>query len=204
MLKETFIELLTKFTDDISLTNKFWTEIEENYSDKKRYYHTLTHLDTLQNQLCKVKDKITNWESILFTLYYHDIVYNALKSDNEEKSAELAELRMKQINVPTEIIENCKSQILATKKHEDNSDFDTNYFIDADLSILGQDSETYKGYFQNVRKEYSIYPDIIYNYGRKKVLKHFLEMDRIYKTEYFYKKFENSAKENLLKELNIL
>lgn len=204
MLKETFIELLTKFTDDISLTNKFWTEIEENYSDKKRYYHTLTHLDNLQNQLCKVKDKIINWESILFTLYYHDIVYNALKSDNEEKSAELAELRMKQINVPTEIIENCKSQILATKKHEDNSDFDTNYFIDADLSILGQDSETYKGYFQNVRKEYSIYPDIIYNYGRKKVLKHFLEMDRIYKTEYFYKKFENSAKENLLKELNTL
>ena len=78
MLKETFIELLTKFTDDISLTNKFWTEIEENYSDKKRYYHTLTHLDNLQNQLCEVKDKITNWESILFTLYYHDIVYNAL------------------------------------------------------------------------------------------------------------------------------
>lgn len=154
MLKETFIELLTKFTDDICLTNKFWTEIEENYSDKKRYYHTLTHLDNLQNQLCEVKDKITNWESILFTLYYHDIVYNALKSDNEEKSAELAELRMKQINVPTEIIENCKSQILATKTHQDNSDIDTNLFIDADLSILGQDIETYKVYFQNVRQEY--------------------------------------------------
>lgn len=204
MLKETFIELLTKFTDDISLTNKFWTEIEENYSDKKRYYHTLTHLDNLQNQLCEVKDKITNWESILFTLYYHDIVYNALKSDNEEKSAELAELRMKQINVPTEIIENCKSQIWATKTHQDNSDIDTNFFIDADLSILGQDSETYKGYFQNVRKEYSIYPDIIYNPGRKNVLKHFLDMERIFKTEYFYNKFENRAKVNLLNELNTL
>lgn len=204
MLKETFIELLTKFTDDISLTNKFWTEIEENYSDKKRYYHTLTHLDNLQNQLCEVKDKITNWESILFTLYYHDIVYNALKSDNEEKSAELAELRMKQINVPTEIIENCKSQILATKTHQDNSDIDTNLFIDADLSILGQDIETYKVYFQNVRQEYSIYPDIIYNPGRKKILQHFLEMDRIFKTDYFFAKFENQAKLNLHYELEYI
>lgn len=204
MLKETFIELLTKFTDDISLTNKFWTEIEENYSDKKRYYHTLTHLDNLQNQLCEVKDKITNWESILFTLYYHDIVYNALKSDNEEKSAELAELRMKQINVPTEIIENCKSQILATKTHQDNSDIDTNLFIDADLSILGQDIETYKVYFQNVRQEYSIYPDIIYNPGRKKILQHFLEMDRIFKTDYFFAKFENQEKLNLHYELEYI
>jgi predicted metal-dependent HD superfamily phosphohydrolase len=158
----------------------------------------------LQNQLCEVKDKIKNWQTILFTLFYHDIVYNTLKSDNEDRSAELAEIRMKQINVPIEIIENCKSQILATKKHEDNSDFDTKYFIDADLSILGQDTETYKVYFQNVRKEYSIYPNILYNPGRKKVLKHFLEMDRIYKTDYFYTKYENQAKMNLQNELEYL
>jgi predicted metal-dependent HD superfamily phosphohydrolase len=204
VLKETFIKLLTKYTDEISLINELWIEIEVNYSDKKRHYHTLSHLNNLVFQLCEVKEKIKSWETILFTLFYHDIVYNALKSDNEEKSAEIAELRMKQINVPTEIIENCKSQILATKKHEDNSDFDTNYFLDADLSILGQDYETYKLYSQNIRQEYSIYPDIIYKPGRKKVLKHFLEMNRIFKTEYFYNKFENTAKANLHKELNTL
>jgi predicted metal-dependent HD superfamily phosphohydrolase len=204
VLKETFINLLTNYSDEISLRNDLWTEIEANYSDKKRYYHTLSHLSNLQNQLCEVKDKIKNWETILFTLFYHDIVYNALESDNEEKSAELAEKRMQQINVPTEIIKNCKSQILATKKHEDNSDFDTNFFIDADLSILGQDTETYKVYFQNVRQEYSIYPDIIYNLGRKKVLKHFLDMDRIYKTDYFHAKFESQAKMNLQYELEYI
>ena len=111
---------------------------------------------------------------------------------------------MKQINVPTEIIENCKSQILATKTHQDNSDIDTNLFIDADLSILGQDIETYKVYFQNVRQEYSIYPDIIYNPGRKKILQHFLEMDRIFKTDYFFAKFENQEKLNLHYELEYI
>jgi predicted metal-dependent HD superfamily phosphohydrolase len=201
VLKETYIRLLTNFTDDKSLTIDLWAEIEHNYSSKKRHYHTLSHLDNLLKQLLEVKEKIENWETVLFTLYYHDIIYNTLKSDNEEQSAKLAEKRMKQINVPTEIIENCKSQILATKKHQDSSDIDSNYFLDADLSVLGQDTETYKVYFQNVRKEYSIYPDLIYNPGRKKVLKHFLELKRIFKTEYFYAKYENQAKQNLQTEL---
>lgn len=132
-----------------------------------------------------MKDKIEKWETILFTLFYHDIIYNVLKQDNEERSAEFAKKRMKQLNVPTEIIENCQAQVLATKKHLVNSISDTNYFIDADLSILGADCETYKIYALNVREEYSIYPNLIYNPGRKKVLRHFLEMERIYKTDFF-------------------
>jgi predicted metal-dependent HD superfamily phosphohydrolase len=127
-----------------------------------------------------------------------------LKSDNEEKSAGVAESRMKQVSVPESIIKNCKEQILATKKHLDNSDTDTNYFTDADLSILGQDWNMYSEYYRNVRKEYSIYPDLIYNPGRKKVLKHFLDMERIFKTEYFYSKFEQQAKINIQMELKSL
>jgi predicted metal-dependent HD superfamily phosphohydrolase len=203
VLKETFFNLLLNFTDKKSLKIALWNEIEQNYSDKKRYYHTLSHLDNLLNQLIEVKDKIESWETVLFTLFYHDILYNVLKSDNEEQSAKLAK-RMKQINVPSQIIENCKSQILATKNHLENSNSDINHFIDADLSILGQNLETYTTYFNNVRKEYSLYPKLIYNPGRKKVLKHFLEMAKIFKTDYFYSKFENQAKLNLQTELEQL
>lgn len=85
MLKETYLELLTNYTNDKSLLNDLWKEIEQNYSNEKRRYHTLSHLDNLLQQLKDVKDKIENWEAVLFTLYYHDIFYNALKSDNEEK-----------------------------------------------------------------------------------------------------------------------
>jgi len=204
MLKDTFIALVSNYTNDKSLINKLWEEIEKSYSSKRRHYHTLSHLENLLSQLIEIKDKINNWETVLFTLYYHDVVYHALNSDNEEKSAELAEKRMKQLSVSAEIIENCKAQILATKKHQSNSDSDTNYFTDADLSVLGQSWETYKDYYQNVRKEYSIYPSIIYNPGRKKVLHHFLDMERIYKTEYFHAKFESQAKQNLRNELKEL
>ena len=204
MLKETFIELLTNYTDSDNLTDELWTEIEKNYTNKKSHYHTLQHLNNLLTQLTEVKDQIQNWNTILFTLYYHDIVYNSLKSDNEEKSAELAEKRLKKISVSITTIELCKNQILATKSHIKSTESDTNYFTDADLSILGQNCETYSLYYKNVRKEYSIYPDFVYNPGRKKVLNRFLSMDRIYKTDFFFFKFENQAKRNLTNELNLL
>jgi len=204
VLKETFIELLTNYTADASLTNSLWIEIEKNYSGKKRHYHTLQHLDNLLAQLTDVKAEIHNWDSILFTLYYHDIVYNSLKSDNEEKSAELAEKRMIQIAVPIPTRELCKKQILATKSHVISNNSDTNYFTDADLSVLGQSWETYSLYYKNVRKEYSIYPALVYNPGRKKVLHHFLAMDRIFKTDFFYRKFEMQAKQNIQKEIELL
>jgi predicted metal-dependent HD superfamily phosphohydrolase len=204
VLKETFIGLLTNYTDNDRLTNELWTEIEKNYSSKKRHYHTLHHLDSLLAQLTDVKGEIQNWNTALFTLYYHDIVYNSLKSDNEEKSAELAEKRMKQISVSIDTIELCKNQILATKSHIKSADSDTNYFTDADLSALGQNWEKYSLYCKNVRKEYSIYPDFVYNPGRKKVLNHFLSMDRIFKTDFFHYKFEIQAKQNIQKEIELL
>lgn len=204
MLKQTFIKLLSNYIDDEVLTNDLWNEIEKNYSSKDRHYHTLNHLDNLLTQLTDVKGEIQNWESILFTLYYHDIVYNTLKTDNEEHSAELAEMRMKQILVSNETIELCKSQILATKWHTKSTNTDTNYFLDADLSVLGQPWEIYSLYFKNIRKEFSIYPDPVYIPGRIKVLSHFLSMERIYKTDYFYNKFETQAKLNLQKELELL
>lgn len=204
MLKETFIELLTNYTDNDLLTNELWTEIEKNYSSKKRHYHTLHHLDSLLAQLTEVKNEIQNWNTILFTLFYHDIVYNSLKSDNEEKSAELAEKRLKQISVSNDTIELCKNQILATKSHQISTNSDTNYFTDADLSILGQNWEIYTLYAKNVRNEYANYPDLVYNPGRLKVLNHFLLMERIFKTDFFNYKFETQAKLNLNKELELL
>jgi predicted metal-dependent HD superfamily phosphohydrolase len=202
MLKETFLKLLSNYTDNNRVTNDLWIEIEQHYSDKERHYHTLHHLDNVLAQLNRIKGELRDWDTMLFTLYYHDIIYNVQRSDNEEKSAELAEKRMKQIDVPDDSIELCTKQILATKSHLKSPNSDTNYFTDADLSILGHDPETYLLYSQNVRKEYTMYSDFDYNMGRKKVLNYFLAMERIFKTDFFYSKFETPARKNIVNELN--
>lgn len=203
-LKDVFIQVLSRYTHDSVLWNQYWAEIVKSYSHKKRHYHTLLHLQHLLNQLNGVKDNIQDWDTLMFTLYYHDIVYNSLKSDNEEKSADLAVERMIKLNCHVEKIESCRKQILATKAHILSDDMDTNYFLDADLSVLGHSWDVYETYYQNVRKEYFIYPDLVYKPGRKKVLKHFLAMNRIFKTDFFFEKYELQAKSNLKRELEVL
>lgn len=204
MLKNTFFELITNYTNDIEIKQKYWKEIALQYADKKRYYHNLTHLENLLVQLTDTKQSIQNWDAILFSLYYHDIIYNTLKSNNEEKSAILAGKRLKELNIGNEIIQLTEECINATKKHQVATNNDINLFTDADLSILGADWETYHLYTINIRKEYSIYPNIIYNSGRTKVIQHFLSMKTIFKTTHFQDKYESNAIANLTNELKLL
>lgn len=204
MLEAIFTGLLKKHSPDEQLAATLWEEIEIKYSGKNRYYHNLHHLENLLQELTAVKHLISDWNTILFTLFYHDAIYNILKSDNEEKSAALAAKRMKEAGVPQEMINLCKEQILATKSHAVSINADTNSFTDADLSVLGQSWEVYSAYFKNIRKEYTFYPDMIYKPGRKKVIQHFLMMERIYKTDHFYRKYEAQARLNLEKEFLLL
>jgi predicted metal-dependent HD superfamily phosphohydrolase len=201
MLKQQFIELVNKYSTESTLVETLWNEIEKKHTSKKRHYHNLSHLDNLYHQLFNVKSEIEDWDTILFSMYYHDIVYTATSNDNERRSAELAKERLESIAFPKEKISKCVAQIMATNGHSISKDNDTNFFTDADLSILGQSWEVYLEYTKQIRKEYSIYPDFMYNPGRKKVVSSFLTMDRIFKTSWFFDKLEKAARENLSKEL---
>lgn len=201
MLQETFTDLAKGYSDDPELVDRLWEELVSFYTDEHRYYHSLSHLENVFLRLKEVRELISDWDVILFSLFYHDIIYDVEKADNEEQSACLAEERLLQLQVPVAKIQQCREQILATKKHDFHSDPDTNYFTDADLSILGQDWESYQAYSRNVRKEYAVFPDAVYNAGRTKVLEHFLQMDRIFKTDYFHDRLEKQAKENMQREI---
>ncbi|SFD88568.1 Predicted metal-dependent phosphohydrolase, HD superfamily [Chitinophaga sp. CF118] len=204
MLQEIYTELLKQYTDNKQHINECWKEIEAAYSSSSRHYHNLSHLENLVTQLSACRHDISDWNTILFSVFYHDIVYSVLNKDNEEKSAVLAEKRLITLSVPSVQIEKCKAQIIATKAHQSSNDPDTNLFTDADLSILGHSWSLYEHYYMQIRQEYSIYPDLVYNPGRKKVLHHFLQMERIYKTMPFYDKYELQARENLKRELDCM
>ena len=204
MVAETFTSLASRYTESIPLVEKLYTELVKHYSEKGRFYHNLDHLNSLLQQILPLADLIKDLDMVLFAVYYHDVVYRVLRKDNEEKSALFAEKRLNTLNVKTNRIELCNKHILATKAHRVSDDSDTNFFTDADLAVLGQDWSAYKIYTEGVRKEYWIYPDIIYKPGRKKVVEHFLRMEKIYKTEPFSAKFENQARLNLKRELEAL
>ncbi|MGN6490714.1 MAG: HD domain-containing protein [Agriterribacter sp.] len=204
MLKNIFIELAGRYAAHNDVVHSLWSEIEKQYTQPKRFYHTLDHLENLLAQLQPVRDQVDSWTSIVFATCYHDIVYNVLKKNNEEKSAALAQKRLIQLQVPEPVIECTVGLILATESHRLHQQNDINLFTDADLSVLGSDWNTYELYSRQIRKEYGIYPDIVYKPGRRKVLLYFLELNNIYKTAFFAGRYERQARLNLRRELEEL
>ncbi|MFK7972328.1 MAG: hypothetical protein AB8F95_18300, partial [Bacteroidia bacterium] len=180
---------------------KLWNEITESYNQKGRHYHDLKHLENLLAELEACRSFIQDWNAVLFVLIYHDIVYKATRSDNEAQSAVIAQERLQSFGVGKEMTDKVCDYILATKSHDTHQDMDCNLFTDADLSILGKGWEDYERYTQQVRQEYKIFPDLLYKPGRKKVLRHFLAMPRIYKTDFFFERYEDKARTNLEREL---
>ncbi|MFP3594269.1 hypothetical protein [Chryseobacterium sp. SIMBA_038] len=203
-LKDRFNQLCLQFTKDQNLIEKFWKEIEKKYSEKGRHYHNLEHLENMFSELESVKDKISDFNIISFSVFYHDVIYDASSKSNEEKSAEYGKIRLEKLDIDKQSIDTISNQIIATKAHQKSDDQDTNYLLDADLSILGKDVETYLEYTKKIRKEYSIYPDFLYKPGRKKVLQHFLELENIFKTDYFREKYEVQARKNIEFEISLL
>lgn len=204
MFEQAYKATLALYTSKDSLPEKYWQEIVGVYSAPGRHYHTLAHLEDIYTKLLPVQNQISNWAVLMLSIAYHDYVYNILSKHNEEKSADLARSKLNRIGVPVLKIESCRQQILATIDHKAVKDPDTNYFTDADLAILGADPNSYLQYTKDIRKEYYIYPSPLFKAGRRKVVKHFLGMERIFKTNYFYEQFEAQARFNLSRELEWL
>lgn len=203
-LKGNFTDLCLHFTKDGNLIENLWQEIETRYSAKDRYYHDLFHLENMFMELESVKSRIADFYTVSFSVFYHDIIYDASSKSNEEKSASYAAERLQKVGLPQALILKTENQILATKSHTKSDDPDTNYLLDADLSVLGKDSAIYFDYTRKIRKEYALYPDFLYKPGRKKVLKHFLELKSIFKTEHFRDKYEQQARRNIAAEIELL
>jgi predicted metal-dependent HD superfamily phosphohydrolase len=201
LLQQTFSALLAQYSADSARINQDWEDLTRSYSEKRRHYHNVQHLENLLGQLLAVQNQVKNWNAVLFALYYHDVIYNTAKQDNEAKSAALAVEKMRVLGVPETEINHCQTIILATQGHQISEDPDTNLFTDADLSILGFPWPQYEQYALQVRREYARYPDFLYKPGRKKVLRHFLQMERIFKTPYFFEQYEAQARQNLEREL---
>jgi predicted metal-dependent HD superfamily phosphohydrolase len=206
MLLQEFTTLVWRHTTNSQLAARLWKEVEEAYTRQERYYHTLSHLEQMFKALSPFQSVVEDWDTLLFSLFYHDIVYQASPTaeSNEALSAKQAEAALAAIFYPPGKIKRCSRHILGTQKHERSLDNDTNLLTDADLSILGQEWTAYEAYSRNIRKEYSTYPDLIYQAGRRQVLHRFLQMSRIYKTEPFYSQYERIARENIKRELALL
>jgi predicted metal-dependent HD superfamily phosphohydrolase len=82
-LQGIFAELCSHYSNDNDKINDLWIEIKRHYESSNRYYHSLEHISNLYIELASIRHYLKEWNAILFALFYHDIIYNTLKKDNE-------------------------------------------------------------------------------------------------------------------------
>lgn len=204
MLKKEFYKILLQYCKDETLIDQLWEEIELNYNSEDRHYHTMEHLETMYDEMKMIDKKLIDTEVFVLAILFHDVIYLSTSNTNEEDSAAFAKERLNKVNYPSSRTSKVIDFILATQHHLKSDDSDQNFFIDVDLSVLGKNWKIYSEYIDQIRKEYSNYPDLVYKPGRIKVLQQFLNMHHIYKTSYFQLKYEKQARINLRKEMNLL
>ena len=179
--------------------------IFQKYQESHRAYHNLSHI----YNLLKLSEQlnISNRMAFEMAIWYHDIIYQPQFKDNEAQSAELFlqhyDQYFSKLNFINEENKHWIEQtILSTFGHQPRIDnFDVKLFLDADLSVLATDVETYQTYTKAIRTEYNIYPDNLYNQGREQAMKHFLDRPKIYFTDAFLG-FEKQARRNIIHEIN--
>lgn len=176
------------------------------YAEPQRRYHTLAHIRDCLEQLedapgLDPAERLTLERAI----WWHDAVYDPKCSDNEERSAELADRDLAAQGVGDAERAEVARLILLTKGHTvEPGDRLGALLVSIDLSVLGRPAAEYDAYAQAIREEYAYVPDDLYRMGRGTVLKHFLNAPAIYADPGFRERYEAQARANLARELGRL
>ena len=198
-LKNIYTNIIRKYTDDEQLVDKLWNNLIHLYDRPSRHYHNIQHIYNMLYNLAYIKYHIKDMETIIMSIFYHDIFYKPLNNDNEKESAKYMKSELSKINFPN--IDKCEKQIMATKYHFKNDDSDTNFLIDLDLMSLGLNKNDYDFITTLIRKEYKMLSDKKFLIGRKHFLQKMLNRYTIYVTSHFQNLMEEQAVNNISGEI---
>ncbi len=189
----------SRVTTDAALT--VWREILTAYRAPQRHYHTLSHLGKMLAFVARHRSQAQNFTALRYAIWFHDVVYDPHRSDNEELSALHAERSLRELKVKAPVIAKTRRLILATQHHQANHrNRDAQLLLDADLAILSASRSEYAAYARAIRREFSWVEDAAYRAGRTQVLQKFLARKQIYFTEAMQAN-EAIARLNLTREI---
>lgn len=106
------------------------------WQEPHRYYHNLEHLDFLIDKIDKLYEQQAideaAYRQLLMTAYFHDVVYDPRKQDNERQSAAFWVQQCQPSHPECELI---RQMILDTESHKGQSEL-SKVFCDLDMYIV--------------------------------------------------------------------
>ena len=175
------------------------------WQEPQRRYHTLTHLTAVLDHVDALAEHADDPDAVRLAAWFHDAVYLPDRSENEERSARLAERALPEAGVSAERTAEVARLVRLTVTHDPaDDDRDGQVLCDADLAVLAAPPSSYAAYTAAVREEYHFVPNDAFRAGRADVLRQLLDLPSLFRTPYGREKWEATARYNLTSELEML
>ncbi|MER6530371.1 hypothetical protein [Streptomyces sp. NPDC001508] len=175
------------------------------WQEPQRRYHTLAHLTAVLDHVDTLAEYAADPDVVRLAAWFHDAVYFPDRSENEERSARLAERALPEAGVPADRTAEVARLVRLTVTHDPAADDrDGQVLCDADLAILAAPPSAYAAYTAAVRAEYHFVPNDAFRNGRAAILRQLLELPRLFRTPYGQREWEPTARYNLSAELELL
>lgn len=172
------------------------------WAEPQRRYHTTAHLADVLAKIDVLAPHAADPAAVRLAAWFHDAVYRPDRSENEERSAVLAERALPELGIGADRTAEVARLVRLTVTH-DPAPGDTNgeALCDADLAVLAGEPAAYAAYAAAVRAEYGFVPDAAFRTGRAAVLRQLLDLPRLFRTPYGAAHWEAPARANLSAEL---
>lgn len=175
------------------------------WQEPQRRYHTLRHLTEVLDRVDVLAEHAADPDVVRLAAWFHDAVYLPDRSENEERSARLAERALAEAGVSPERTAEVARLVRLTVTHDPaDGDLDGQVLCDADLAILAAPPLAYAAYTTAVREEYHFVPNDAFRAGRADILRQLLDLPRLFRTPYGSERWEATARYNLRGELELL
>ncbi|MFD9334168.1 hypothetical protein ACFWBF_07075 [Streptomyces sp. NPDC060028] len=177
------------------------------WAEPQRRYHTTAHLADVLARIDVLSEHAPEHDApdrlaVELAAWFHDAVYRPDRSENEERSAALAERALPELGIDAARTAEVARLVRLTVTH-DPAPGDTagEVLCDADLAVLAGAPDAYAAYAAAVRAEYGFVPDDAFRAGRAAVLRQLLDLPRLFRTPYGAAHWEATARANLAAEL---
>ncbi|MFI7138536.1 hypothetical protein ACIBQ5_12485 [Streptomyces massasporeus] len=175
------------------------------WQEPQRRYHTVEHLTAVLDRVEELERYARDPDVVRLAAWFHDAVYLPDRSENEERSARLAERALAEAGVPDAKTAEVARLVRLTVTHDPaDDDPDGQVLCDADLAILASPPSAYAAYTTAVREEYHFVPSDAFREGRAAILRQLLDLPRLFRTPHGASEWEATARYNLAAELEML
>ncbi|MFD8117172.1 HD domain-containing protein [Streptomyces microflavus] len=175
------------------------------WAEPQRRYHTTAHLTAVLDRIDTLAGYAADVHAVRLAAWFHDAVYRPDRTENEERSAALAERALPEAEVGEAVTAEVARLVRLTVTHDPaEGDGNGEVLCDADLAVLAGGPEAYAAYAAQVREEYGFVPDEAFRAGRAAVLRQLLALPRLFRTPYGAAEWEARARHNLATELELL